>query len=155
MGVGLCERAIDLVIERLSMTNRYEKPLITQPAIRHLLARMHTERDAAWMLTCLAASTWDSGNFAVKEASMAKLFSGRTAVSVTSQALELFGARGLFNDYEVSRLWRDAKAIEIVEGPSLVQELLIAKQVIPNPKKQGVTTEDPFKLTEDHKQKAA
>lgn len=156
-GVGLSHRAIDLVTERLITVERYDKALGTQAAIRHELARMHTEVEAAWMMSCLAASTWDSGDFAIREASMAKLFSGRTAVKVTGLALELFGARGFFNNYEISRLWRDAKAIEIVEGPSLVQELLIAKQVIPEIKKTSVKVErvDPYKLTSEHMKKSA
>lgn len=153
-GVGLSYRALDLATERLLNIERYDKPLLTQPSIRHVLARLHTEVEAAWMLACLAASTWDTGDFAVREASMAKLFSGATAVKVTSQALELFGARGYFNDFEISRLWRDAKAIEIVEGPSLVQELLIAKHILPEtiePKSKS----NLYKLTEEDKKKAA
>jgi alkylation response protein AidB-like acyl-CoA dehydrogenase len=131
VGVGLSYRALDLVGERLITTERYGKLLIEQPAIRHVLARLHTEVEAAWLLTSRAAAVWDTGDFAVKEASMAKLYSGNVASKVASQAIELFGARGFLNEYEVSRLVRDAKAIEIVEGPSLVQELLIAKKVLP------------------------
>ncbi len=82
-------------------------------------------------MTCAAAGTWDLGLPAVREASMAKLFAGATGVEVASQAVELFGARGFLAEFEISRLYRDAKAVEIVEGPSLVQELLIAKQVLP------------------------
>jgi alkylation response protein AidB-like acyl-CoA dehydrogenase len=147
-GVGLSFRAIDILTERLHSTERHDKTLLEQPTLRHELARMHTEVEAAWMLTCLAASTWDSGNFAVKEASMAKLFSGHAAVKITGQALELFGARGFFNTYEISRLWRDTKAIEIVEGPSQVQELLIAKQVLPKKKASEVQEKDPYALTQ-------
>jgi alkylation response protein AidB-like acyl-CoA dehydrogenase len=146
-GVGLSLRALDLVKERMNSLERYGKPLGAQPVIRHEISRMHTEVEAAWMLTCLAASTWDSGDVAIREASMAKWFSGHTAVKVTGQAVELFGARGLFNEFEVSRLWRDAKGIEIVEGPSFVQELLIAKQVFPNADPSKETKVDPYKLT--------
>jgi alkylation response protein AidB-like acyl-CoA dehydrogenase len=130
VGVGISERAMDLVIERIFGVTRFSKKLSDQPAIRHLLARLYTKVNAAWLLTQQAASTWDIGKSAIKESSMAKLFSGNTAVEVCSQAMELFGARGYFNDYEVSRLLFDAKAIEIVEGPSLVQELLIAKEIL-------------------------
>ncbi len=130
VSVGIGERAIDLAVERLSATKRFSKPLIEQPAIRHLLAKLYTKNQAAWLLTKQAAEAWDSGKPAVKEASMAKLFGGATAVEIASQAMELFGARGFFNDFEISRLIFDAKAIEIVEGPSLVQELLIAKEVL-------------------------
>ncbi len=45
--------------------------------------------------------------------------------------MELFGSRGYFDNYEIALLWRDAKLIEIVEEPSTVQELLIAKEVLP------------------------
>lgn len=130
VSVGIGERAIDLALNRLSSTKRFDKPLIEQPAIRHLIAKLHTKNEAAWLLTQQAAMTWDEGKPAVKEASMAKLFGGATAVEIASQTMELFGARGFFNDFEISRLIMDAKAIEIVEGPSLVQELLIAKEVL-------------------------
>lgn len=131
MGVGIADRALDLCVERLGSTERFDKCLLDQPAIRHLLARLHTKRQAAWLLAMDAASAWDAGEDATKHSSMAKLFAGSMAVEVCSQAMELFGARGYFNDFEVSRLISDAKVIEIVEGPSLVQELLIAKAILP------------------------
>lgn len=130
VGVGIAERALNLVFERLAGVERYNKKLSDQSAIRHLLARLYTKVNAAWLLTEQAAKAWDAGQPAVKEASMAKLFSGSTAIEVCSQTMELFGARGFFNDFEISRLMMDAKAIEIVEGPSLVQELLIAKEIL-------------------------
>lgn len=134
--VGLSVRALELVGERLSSTERYDKPLVDQAGIRHLLAKLHTKVDAAWLMACSAAAVWDAGLPAVREASMAKLFAGSVGVEVTSQALELFGARGFLAEYEVSRLYRDAKAVEIVEGPSLVQELLISKEVLKSGKQK-------------------
>lgn len=136
LGVGVSDRAMDLVHQRLLGTERFSKPLLDQPAIRHLLARLHTKIESAWLLTCLASSTWDAGMPAVREASMAKMASGATAVEVASQAMELFGARGYLDDHEVSLLWRDAKLIEIVEGPTFVQELLVAKETLPSKKAQ-------------------
>lgn len=146
VSVGLSYRALDLVTERLLTTERYSHPLLEQGAIRHILANLHTEVEAAWLLTSRAAAVWDSGDFAVKEASMAKLFGGRTSTKVTNQAVELFGARGFLNDFEVGRLMRDSKAIEIVEGPSLVQELLIAKKVLPDKAKKEKAI---YKLTQE------
>ncbi len=103
LGVGIAMKALHLTQERLLDTERYGKPLLDQGAIRHLLARLHTKTEAAWLLTCRAAATWDEGLPAVKEASMAKLFSGATASEVTTQTMELFGARGFFNEYEIAR----------------------------------------------------
>ena len=155
MGVGISMRALDLSQERLLSTQRYGKNLLDQSAIRHVLARLHTKAEAAWLLTCRAAATWDAGIPAVKESSMAKLFSGATASEIAMQATELFGARGLFNDYEVSKLSRDAKAIEIIEGPSLVQELLIAKEVLPRDAGKQKAKIDLFKISETDTKKGA
>lgn len=142
--VGIASRGLDLAQERLLDTERYGRSLLDQASIRHLLARLHTKTEAAWLLACSAAAVWDAGLPAVREASMAKLFAGSVGVEVASQTLELFGARGFMAEFEVSRLYRDAKAVEIVEGPSLVQELLIAKQVLPSTKRKA--TADVFSI---------
>lgn len=127
VGVGLCDRAFDLTIGRLTETERFDKPLIEKHAIKHELAKMTTKAECAWLLTCQAAATWDQKIYAVKESSMAKYYSGQIATEVCGKCIELFGARGFLADFEINRLYRDAKAIEIVEGPTLVQELLISK----------------------------
>lgn len=126
VGVGISDRALDLTVERLAKTNRYGKALLDQPVLKHLIAKLQTKKEAAWLLTLKAAMTWDENQPAVTEASMAKYFSGKVSVEVTSECMELFGARGGFNNFEISRLINDAKLVEIVEGPSLVQELLIS-----------------------------
>lgn len=131
MGVGIADRAIDLSFQRLVGTQRYGKPLMELKVLQHLLGGLVTQKEAAWLLTCNAAATWDSSKPAVKEASMAKYFSGKMCVQVTNECVEMFGARGLFNDYEISRLHRDAKGIDIIEGPSMIQELLIASRTFP------------------------
>ena len=156
MGVGIANRALDLCTERLSETKRFGKPLLEQATIRHLLARLHTQKEAAWMLTCKAASTWDAGLDATKESSMAKLFSGAMSVETCRQAMELFGARGYLHDFEVSRLASDAKGIEIIEGPSFVQELLIARMVLPktNGNKQA-NPNDQFRLLQKDLKRAS
>jgi len=138
--VGIAYRALDLVQDRLLSTQRFGKPLLEQAAIKHLLARLHTETEAAWLLICRSAAAWDAGLPAVKESSMAKLFAGRVGADVARHAMELFGARGFTNDYEVSKLYRDARSTEIIEGPSLVQELLIAKHVLKKVKKADAYT---------------
>lgn len=124
---GICDRAFDLTSKRLSETERFGKALLEQTSIRQLLARLLTKSEAAWLLTSQAAATWDSQKSAVEASSMAKLFAGNVATEVTKETMELFGAQGYFLDFEISRLWEDAKATEIVEGASFVQEILIAK----------------------------
>ena len=128
-GVGTCSRASDLVIEYLHQRELYSEPLIELPGIQHQLARMHVELRASWLLTCDAASSWDSGQFSVLESSVAKLFSARTTVNFISQALELFGGYGYSKEFEIEKLYRDAKIFEIYEGPTLVQEQLVFREL--------------------------
>lgn len=136
VSVGICDRAFELTMTRLTDTSRFGKALIEKHSIRHVLARLSVKVETAWLLTCRAAATWDNNDYAIKEASMAKLHGGEVGTEVTGKCVELFGARGFLNDYEISKLYRDAKAIEIVEGPTLVQELLISKFTVYTPNKK-------------------
>jgi acyl-CoA dehydrogenase len=132
-GVGICRRAFDLVTQRLADRVLFRRPLLQQPAIRHQLAALWTEVEAAWLLSCAAGEKWDSGASSVKEASMAKMFSAHTTVKFVNEALELFGGYGYLSSCEIERLYRDAKVLEIFEGPTLIQQLLIAGELFPPP----------------------
>jgi acyl-CoA dehydrogenase len=125
-GIGVCRRAFDLVTERLSSRVLYRRPLLHQPAIRHQLAALCTEVEAAWLLACAAGARWDAGYGANKEASMAKAYSADVTVRFVGEALELFGGYGYLCDYEIERLYRDAKMFELAHSPTLVQQVQIA-----------------------------
>ncbi|MCM2276783.1 MAG: acyl-CoA dehydrogenase family protein [Oligoflexia bacterium] len=131
--VGLCDRALALAEHFVAERHHYGQPLIAQPNIRSLLARLRTEVQAAWLLSCNSAAEWDAGNFKLSPSSMAKMFAGRVASEVTSQCLELHGGWGYTTEFEVERLYRDAKLYEIIEGPTFVQQAIIAKEVCPEP----------------------
>lgn len=126
---GLCDRAFDLAEGYAEERIRYGKPLLTLSTIQSALALLHTEAQAAWLLTLHAAATWDNGTVAMKEASMAKLYGADIAVKVANEALELMGGTGYTKECEIQRLYRDAKMLEIVEGGSLVQQVVIAKEI--------------------------
>ena len=127
--VGVSLRAMDLITEHLAHRIRYEKPLLAQPMIQGLLAQLQTEIEASWLLTCRSAATWDAGVSAVKEASMAKLFATHTAVKVVSEIVELFGGYGYCREFEIERLHRDVRVLEIYEGSSFIQQTLIAREL--------------------------
>ena len=127
--VGVCDRAFDITLEHLTNRVLYGKPLISKPVIKGLLATLETQKEAAWLLTCQAANTWDGGDFAVKEASMAKLFNTDMAVNYINECMELFGAKGFMRECEVQKLYRDIKSFEIVEGASFVQQILISQHL--------------------------
>jgi butyryl-CoA dehydrogenase len=129
--VGTCDRALELARDFLSQRVHYGKPLITIPTIRSMLAQLHTEVEASWLLTCLAAATWETGDMAIREASQAKMFAGHTASKVTCEVLELMGGYGFTTELEIERLYRDAKFYEIIEGATFVQQVLISKELFP------------------------
>lgn len=129
--VGICHRASDLLRAHLGARRVYGKPLLEQPTIQSLLAKLHCEVQAAWLLTCQSAAECDRGGDAVKEASMAKLFATETAVRFVSEAVELFGGYGYTREFEIEKLYRDVRLYEIIEGPSLVQQALLARELFP------------------------
>jgi len=130
---GIGDRVFDLLSEYLRGRRHYGKSLIDLPTIRCQIAEHQTETQAAWLLTCLAANLLDSGQLAVKEASMAKDYCSNVIFRFASEALELFGSYGYTTEFEIERLFRDARAFKIVEGASLVQKSIIAKELFGNP----------------------
>lgn len=127
VGVGICDRALDLTFDRLQSTDRYDRPLLDRPTLRHALTRLMMKTEAAWLLVCKAAGTWDSGSPCIQESSLAKLAAGEIATEVTSRCVEFSGVHGYLMENEIQRLYRDAKAVEIVEGSNFIQEVIASK----------------------------
>ncbi len=136
--VGICDRALQLAQERLNGRISQGKSLLDRPVISSMLAQLHTEARAAWLLTCEAAAAWDAGEPAIKEASMAKLFAADVAVKTVSETMELHGGYSYNIESEIQRLYRDVKALEIVEGASFVQQALIARELFRESKSPAV-----------------
>lgn len=134
---GLCTASEKIAVEYLNSHIRYKKPLAAKREIQNVLAELHTEAQAAWLLACYAGTVWDRDGFAIKEASMAKLFASDLAVRFTSEAMELCGAHGYMNNGQLDKLYRDAKLFEIYEGASLVQMAFINKSIFGNEKKEA------------------
>lgn len=128
--IGLCDRVKDLLVDFLGSRVHYGKPLLEQPQIRGQIAQMETQAHALWLMGCEASAIWESGETSLLSSSMAKLYSGQVAMQYASAAVELFGAWGCTTEYEISRIFRDAKFFEIVEGPTFVQHVIIAKEIL-------------------------
>ena len=77
---------------------------------------------AAWMK--------DQGHDIKKEAAMAKLFASETAMKVTTEAIQIHGGNGYVKEYDVERYFRDAKILEIGEGTSEIQRLIISREIL-------------------------
>ncbi len=128
--VGLMDRSIELLCTKYSKTYRNDTTLIDKPLLQHEIVRLVTKKEAAWQLTKYAAEQWDQVGLASSmQTSMAKVFASNTGVEVSSRVAELFGAEGFLMDSEVAKLYRDAKAYEILEGSGPIQELIIIRQL--------------------------
>jgi butyryl-CoA dehydrogenase len=72
----------------------------------------------------------DQGKNIIKEGAMAKLFASETAMKTTTEAIQILGGYGYVKEYDVERYFRDAKILEIGEGTSEIQRLIIAKNIV-------------------------
>ena len=124
--LGAYERALQYATERKA----FGKEIHTFQAIGNKLADMATEIEAAKLLTFHAAWMKDQGLDIQKEAAMAKLFSSETAMRTTTEAIKIHGGYGYVKEYDVERYFRDAKILEIGEGTSEIQRLIISKNIV-------------------------
>jgi hypothetical protein len=109
---------------------QFDKPISTFQMIRLKIAEMATKLQAARLLTYSAAQLAEMNkNINVtKEASMAKAFSSKSAVEITSEAVQIHGGDGYTDNYSVERYMRDAKFFMIGGGTSEIQNLVIARE---------------------------
>ncbi len=122
---GCLEESIRYAKERV----QFGKPIGTFQAIRFKLADMATQIELARNITYKAAAMRDAGVPHTKEAAMAKLFASEMCMAAATQAVQIFGGYGFMDEYPVSRFFRDAKILEIGEGTSEVQRIVIAREL--------------------------
>jgi acyl-CoA dehydrogenase len=95
-----------------------------------MLADMRTNIEAGRLLTLQSSAMLDAGAQATLYSSMAKRFAADMAMQVTTDAVQIFGGYGYTRDYPVEKLMRDAKLMQIYEGTSQVQRLVIAREIL-------------------------
>ncbi len=91
---------------------------------------MAVQIEAARQLIYHAAWLKDQGKSMIKEAAMAKLFASEAAMKITTEAIQIHGGFGYIKEYNVERFFRDAKILEIGEGTSEIQRIIIARELI-------------------------
>ena len=124
--LGAYERALRYATERKA----FGKEIHEFQAVGNKLADMATDIEASKLLTFHAAWKKDQGRGIIKEAAMAKLFASETAMRATTEAIQVLGGYGYVKEYDVERFFRDAKILEIGEGTSEIQRLIITKYII-------------------------
>lgn len=127
--VGLARAAYEYALDYSQQRVQFGKPIIAKQAIRFLLADMATEIDAGRLLTWRAAWMADNGKPCNTQASMAKAFAADMAMRVTTNAVQVLGGYGYMRDYPVEKWMRDAKILQIVEGTSQIQRVVISQML--------------------------
>ena len=128
--LGIAQRCLDLSVEHAKQRIAFGKPISRLQAIQFKLADMKSRIDAARLLTWRAAAMRDAGERASLECSMAKLVASETANFCAYEAVQIHGGYGFSQEYEVERLYRDARITTLYEGTSEIQRVVIAKNLL-------------------------
>jgi len=128
--VGIAQGALDHAIKYAKQRVQFGKPIASQQGISFMLANMATKIEAARLMTYRAAFNKSSDLPYAKEAAMAKLFASDVAMSVTTDAVQVFGGYGYSREYPVERLMRDAKITQIYEGTSEAMRMVIGGSIL-------------------------
>jgi alkylation response protein AidB-like acyl-CoA dehydrogenase len=123
--VGLMQRALDLSLAYAKERRQFGRPIASFQLIQEKLAEMKLDLEASRLLTYQAVWKKLSEERYTLEASMAKLFASEAANRVAYRAIQVHGGYGFFEEYEVARLYRDARILTLYEGTSEIQKLVI------------------------------
>jgi len=105
-------------------------PIAMHEAIQFMIADMATEVEAARLLTWKSAVLLDRGERNTLLSSHAKRFAADAAMKIATDAVQIHGGYGFIKDYPVEKLFRDAKIMQLYEGTSQIQRLVIAREVL-------------------------
>ncbi len=129
-GVGLAQAVLDESVRYAKERIQFGRPISAFQAIQWYLADMATNIEAARLLTYKGAACKESGGRCNKITSMAKVFAAETAMEAARKGIQIFGGYGYMKEYPMERFFRDAKILEIYEGTSEIQRIVIAAQVL-------------------------
>ena len=132
--LGISQGAYEAALKFANERETFGKPILYHQTIGNYLAEMATRIDASRMMVYRAAwakeKHYESGGRRhTKEASMAKLFAGDTAMWVAERAVQIHGGYGYVTEFPVQRFFRDAKITQIYEGTQEVQRIVIAREI--------------------------
>jgi alkylation response protein AidB-like acyl-CoA dehydrogenase len=129
--VGIAQGALDAAVRYVTEREQFGHPVAEFQGLQFMLADMVTRVEAARLLVYSACARLDAGAPGSSRASaMAKLFASDTAMSVTTDAVQLFGGAGYTRDFPVERMMRDAKVTQIYEGTNQIQRVVIARRLL-------------------------
>ena len=126
---GISRAAFEHALQYSDERKTFGKPLHQHQAVQFMLADMKTKIEAARLLTHKSAWEADNGIRNTESAAHAKRFAADTAMEVTTDAVQIFGGYGYSEEYPVARLMRAAKVMQIYEGSSQIQRMIIGREI--------------------------
>ena len=129
LAVGLIQACLDECTAYANQRQAFGRPISSYQAIAFKCADMAVAAETARQVTYAAAARKDAGLPFKKEAAIAKLYATEAAVTATRDATQIFGGYGFIDETPVSRFYRDAKILEIGEGTSEIQRLIISREL--------------------------
>jgi len=130
MAVGIARAAFEYAAEYSKERVQFGVPIAMHQAIQFMIADMATKVEASRLLVWQSAVQLDNGVRNTLASSHAKRFSADTAMEVTTDAVQVYGGYGFIKEYPVEKLMRDAKIMQLYEGTSQIQRLVIAREVL-------------------------
>jgi acyl-CoA dehydrogenase len=130
LAVGIARAAFEFASEYSKERVQFGVPIAMHQAVAFMIADMATKVEAARLLTWKSAVLLDQGQRNTLVASHAKRFAADSAMEVTVDAVQVYGGYGFIKEYPVEKLMRDAKIMQLYEGTSQIQRLVIAREVL-------------------------
>jgi alkylation response protein AidB-like acyl-CoA dehydrogenase len=128
--IGIARAAFETALAYAKTRKQFERPIAEFGSIGNMLADMETSINSARLLALHAARLRSAGESCLSEACQAKLYASEMAERVCSKAIQIHGGYGYLADYDVERLYRDARITQIYEGTSEIQRLVITRELL-------------------------
>ena len=130
MATGIARSAFEMATDYSKERVQFGVPIAMHQAIQFLIADMSTKIHLSRLATWNSAVLLDQGARNTIESSHAKRFAADTAMEVTTEAVQVFGGYGFIKEYKVEKYMRDAKIMQLYEGTSQIQRLVIARETL-------------------------
>lgn len=129
MGLGLAQGAFEMAMAYAKERKQFGKPIAKFQVISFKLADMATKIELARNLLYKACWLKDNQQPYAKEAAMSKLYCSEIAKEVSDEAVQIHGGYGLMEEYNIARFYRDQRILQIGEGTSEIQRIVISRHI--------------------------
>ncbi|TAK70901.1 MAG: acyl-CoA dehydrogenase [Betaproteobacteria bacterium] len=124
--LGVAGGALEIAVQYANERTQFGKPISQHQMIQAQIAEMAVEHQAAQMLVYKAAWLKDKGKPNQYETSVAKFAASEAAVHAANECMKIYGSFGFSTEYPAERFYRDAKSLQVVEGTSNIQKIIIS-----------------------------